>query len=246
MENSLQSQYSIALAAANISEVDGEPTSSIRERFGELKRREHAWMRLRFEESGTMYLTESHVYELQHGLFIQGLKTPWPQQGNSGLRIIRLPRSSSAISANLNHSTEPLVHVYSVPFVFTDFNVDPYQDLAVYGCCDSVPVEGPDSRLERNFRVCIRLRRISDGGSPHPHARYEKLELGTRLGSRRGLAFFIQIFGDFIGVLSRDAGDRPDTTIRPSNFSIFNWRTGVEQTVSAIVHEFTEMTLTLP
>lgn len=143
-----------------------------------------------------------------------------------GIRGYMLPGSS----ASVRNTRWPWSLKYRLGFSFADFNIDPSQDLAVYACYEYTQ---PEEGLEF-VHTYIRLRRLTSKGALHPHARLERLELGPTSG--RGLAFFIQIFGDFVGVLIRAYPATPTTVGHYETIlSIYNWKTGTLQTVSSTV-----------
>lgn len=189
-------------------------------------------MRLKYENLGeTPMEWHSGLYEFQHGVFIQGLRySPDISHGqHEGVRIINLGRSRSAEAIHPTDKSIPTTVEYRLGFEFSEFNIDPEQNLAIYACVDDS--EALDDGLYGLplVKAFIRIRQLGGNGSLHPRARFEKLELGITF--QRGLAFFIQIFGDFVGVLTRSISGLQlvrDT----SEFVIYNWKTGVMQTVS--------------
>lgn len=209
-------------------------------------------MSLSFEEiQETEMEPLSGVYELQHGLFVQGKRSLSDMRQSARLRIIHLGRTGARIapapsshkdfspsrstststfaSSSFEDLLNPSITQYQLGFNFADFNIDPEQDLAIYACLDDT------QRLDDGIyglplvKTYIMIRRLSNNGAPHSLAALERLELGVAF--QRGLSFYLQIFGDFVGILTRSISGLQlvrDT----SEFLIYNWKTGVLQTVS--------------
>jgi len=199
----------------------------MRERLNELRRRESAWANLRWHDCGmTDLASDSGIYELQHGIFIQGLRHVGTPNGmlSDGVRMVHLPRSSDSDAEECGFALEE----YRLGFDFADFNIDPEQNLAVYACFEAL------NDPQATIHTYIRIRQLSNGGKAHPHARLERLELGNTVP--QDLTFIIQIFGDFVGILTRTSFWAIDER-RDSEFYLFNWKTGTLQTVRAIHHE---------
>ena len=198
------------------------------ERLDELRRRESAWATLQWHRRGTVDLApDSGVYELQHGIFIQGIRDAGASVSaqSNGVRIMPLPHSATTISSEVAES-EFTPEEYGLGFDFADFNIDPEQNLAVYACFGVL--DDPESTLQAH----IRIRQLSGGGKAYPRARAERLDL--RPTTRGGLMFNIQIFGDFVGILTRSILGEPDG--RDSEFFLYNWQTGTLQTVRTSEH----------
>jgi len=166
--------------------------------------------------------SDSGIYELQQGIFIQGLRHVRTPIGtlSDGVRMVHLPRSSESDANECGFSLEE----HRRGFDFADFNIDPEQNLAVYACFEAL------NDPQATIHTYIRILQLSNGGKPHPHARFERLELGTAVP--QDLTFIIQIFGDFVGILTRTSflalAERGD-----SEFHLYNWKTGTLQTVRA-------------
>jgi hypothetical protein len=171
---------------------------------------------------------DSGVYELQHGVFIQGLRHAGAFVGaqSNGVRIMLLPRSTAMRTSKVAEP-EFTLEEYGLGFDFADFNIDPEQNLAVYACFEALDDSGAP------VQAYVRIRQLSGGGGAHPHARAERLELGRT--TRHGLMFIIQIFGDFVGILTRSFPWAPDER-RDSEFFLYNWQTGTLQTVRTSPH----------
>lgn len=222
-------QYKLSLWAINLVERVNLPQSNVRERLHELQRRETAWAGLRWRDRGIISLApDSGVYELQQGIFIQGLRCIGAPTDmlSDGVRIVHLPRSTDANATEC----QPITEEYRLGFEFADFNIDPEQDLAVYACSEQL-----NNNSDATVNAYIRIRQLSRGGKAHPLARAERLELGRTF--RHGLMFIIQIFGDFIGILNRSFAWAPEE-FRDSEFFLYNWKTGTLQTVRTNPHGF--------
>lgn len=249
-------QYRIALAATNTAEPSTHISASsspwtVPDKLEEIKRRERAWMGLTVEAvEETPMGSPSVVYELQHGVFAQGTRSAFQRSQSSGLRIIHLGHATTSTRGGVSviaegpsllsppehspssASSQSLPHAstieYGLGFSFADFNLDPEQDLAVYACTDnSKQLNGGMYRLGL-VETHLRIRKLSENGAIHPQACSERLELGVSF--ERGVCFFIHIFGDFIGVLTRSISGLQ--TIRDnSELVIYNWKTGVLQMV---------------
>ncbi|KAF8343032.1 uncharacterized protein EI90DRAFT_822064 [Cantharellus anzutake] len=104
----------------------------------------------------------------------------------------------------IDWSQTPILH--HLDFGYRQFSIDPEQNLVIYVCHDS-------------DRMIVRIRQMSDNAF-HPMARYETLDIRWML---RGDYIYLEIFGDFVGVMILQYGDRNH------HFSIWNWKTGICQ-----------------
>ncbi|KAF9510516.1 hypothetical protein BS47DRAFT_1383935 [Hydnum rufescens UP504] len=155
---------------------------------------------------------DSSIYELQQGFFVQGLRFADPMPRSNSLWLLPLPREE-------DDQRNPMI--ISLGFDFCDFNIDTEQNLGVFICPRQI--HGIPSTWV--YGVTVRLHQLTDG-APHPSARLPLLDVDCQTTERSG--FFLQIHGDFIGVLMKSVVGDPD------RFWLYDWKQGILQaTVSS-------------
>ncbi|KAF8326209.1 uncharacterized protein EI90DRAFT_1965472 [Cantharellus anzutake] len=211
---------------------------SIAEKITSLRRREVGWANLKWRSQTYTVLANPspylRLYELQHGFFAYGYHTSGTYKDPDCLSLHPLPRVADRLSNSMAHglssallesidserqmyleggdgddieidwSQTPILH--HLDFGYRQFSIDPEQNLVIYVCHDS-------------DRMIVRIRQMSDNAF-HPMARYETLDIRWML---RGNYIYLEIFGDFVGVMILQYGDRNH------HFSIWNWKTGICQ-----------------
>lgn len=175
----------------------------------DLRRREKGWASLRWRKRFEYRMpNDGSLYELQQGFFARGLRSTGPMQRPNTLWLQPLPRGD----------VERIPMTIPLGFQFCDFNMDVEQNL----CAAICPAEIPGSPNTRMYGVTMRLHKLTDGLS-HPSARLPLLDLNCLAMERSN--YFIQIHGDFIGVLMNSTRDNPD------RFWLYDWKQGVLQAV---------------
>ncbi|KAF8326210.1 uncharacterized protein EI90DRAFT_1965799 [Cantharellus anzutake] len=247
IEGSLVLQYKIEreaclLAGAVAAYLNRLPAA---EKLLDLRRREVGWASLKWQpQTYTIPIDPSDsirgLYELQHGFFARG----WCKASTSGepdglwlqplpgvvgrpsstksRRLSLVPNSiGSGSQVSLEGGDDDGVEIDSIQtpifnylgFEFQEFNIDPEQNLAVYVC------RGPDIDGDLGSMI-VKIRQMSDNAL-HPLARYETLD--TRSMSPEQCMYYVEIFGDFIGVMVRGL------LVTNCRFWIWNWKTGICQ-----------------
>ncbi|KAF8343033.1 uncharacterized protein EI90DRAFT_3115535 [Cantharellus anzutake] len=247
IEGSLVLQYKIEreaclLAGAVAAYLNRLPAA---EKLSDLRRREVGWASLKWQpQTYTIPIDPSDsirgLYELQHGFFARG----WCKASTSGepdglwlqplpgvvgrpsstksRRLSLVPNSiGSGSQVSLEGGDDDGVEIDSIQtpifnylgFEFQEFNIDPEQNLAVYVC------RGPDIDGDLGSMI-VKIRQMSDNAL-HPLARYETLD--TRSMSPEQCMYYVEIFGDFIGVMVRGL------LVTNCRFWIWNWKTGICQ-----------------
>ena len=221
IEGSAVLQYNLERGASLLTIVPNDGDNlPVAVKLARLRRREAGWANLEWQPKiyKVPRFIPSAMYELQQGFYAQGLRSNPASRYPDSLLLQPLPRMvGDPLLAQVDASTKPIFN--PLGFVFRDFNFDPEQNLAVYVCRTHDGGIG----IRPSFRVFIRIRQLSDN-TPHPLAAYEVLN--SNLVTRSRCAYYIQIFGDFIGVLAI-------TSPREDCFWIWNWKTGILQCVSA-------------
>ena len=198
-------EYGAALVAYNNDYLDSMCSAASLEALRQL---EKGWATLAWRKKTKYRMrNDSSIYELQQGFFAQGLQLTDAMERPNTLWLRPLPRG--------DEERNPMMVTFG--FEFYDFNFDVEQNLFTSIC----PIELNGIPTTWAYGVVVRLHQLTDG-APHPSARLPLLDLECRGTERSG--FFIQIHGDFIGVLMKSG-------LGPDRFWLYDWKQGVLQAV---------------